>query len=270
MSVLLSILSIGSDFFVDTKISICNRNWIALVEIPLMPVYCLVTYVDSFHLDHMNITKAIRCLIILVLIPAFMFGQRGRVEGDSPIATPAPPPASAFGVPHTFDIYVGGDKAGSYKATATQDGARTTYEATSETSVRFMGKITVSYSLKTVYENGILIKSDYISYKNGKLRDKTNIVWDGSRYTMDKKGDKSTIDEPIGLGVMRLYFQKPDVRKAFSESKGVFKNIIDKGQGKLVVTDLGETKGTEYVFEGDALVQVNLSVAMFDCTIVRK
>ena len=184
----------------------------------------------------MKITEVIVILFFTSLANT-AFAQRGSTATSDLPSSPA-----AVSVPEgtrAFDIFMKDNKIGAYEAHVVNSGAKTKYKAKSESSVRLLGKHTITFSLECTFQDDMLMSSDMISHKNGKLRDHTTVSWTGDGYQITKNGDKSTETDPIRNCNIQLYFSQPkDNMITFSEKEAIYKKIKKTGVKLIQVSKL--------------------------------
>jgi Domain of unknown function (DUF6134) len=214
--------------------------------------------------------KNIHAILISIMFvgSCTLYGQRGSVSGA---VTPASANiGAAVAAGHRFRIAMGDNNIGWYKADVARGTETTEYTASSETSVRLLGKHTITFSLKCAFKDDMLISSEVLSRKNGKLRDHTTISWSGSAYQIVKNGDKSTVKDPIRNCNIQLYFEEPqDNMTTFSEKEAIYKKIKKMGENKYVLAELGEDSGNTFVYSNHELQRVNVSFILGDFSIIR-
>ncbi len=142
----------------------------------------------------------------------------------------------------TFDMMLWGDKVGKMIVThdVAPDGTETYYmETHSRAKVLWVDK-DVSTWLTSIYKNGKLISSTDKEIENGKTTRWTNVKWNGSYYTVEGSGGKSTFTEAPSSSILTLYF-KPvaGVKRIFHEGEGVFCELENTD------TDTYEFKGKD-------------------------
>ena len=171
----------------------------------------------------------------------------------------------------TYDLFLGKKDIGDYDVQKLVIGSKTEYTATSKAEVNFFGKHKIEYSLKCVFDGGIMQSSEVRTSKNGKAKDVTIIQWDGSQYRIDKNGEITYVNEPIYNSTIQLYFEDPDgIDRIFSESEAKFKSL-NKGEDEIyVLSDPGKKKGTDYSYESHKLENIHVNYVVTDFKVVRQ
>lgn len=171
----------------------------------------------------------------------------------------------------TYDLFLGKKDIGDYDVQKLVSGTTTQYIATSKAEVNFFGKHKIEYSLKCVFEKGIMQNSEVRTYKNGKPKDVTIIQWDGAQYKINKNGEITFVNEPIYNSTIQLYFEDPNgITKIFSESEAKFKSLTQGENEVYILSDLGEKKGTDYTYESDKLDNIHVNYVVTDFKVIKQ
>jgi len=146
---------------------------------------------------------------------------------------------------------------GGISATRTPEGDYVRYDVSSEVSMRILFEVNVSYKVQAIYQNDVLVSSSATVYLNGNVQNNVNCQRTGDHYTIVADGHTTRIYEDIKWSSALLYFNKPkDVRKIFSETEGIFKNLSETADGKFKLKDPEkETIVNTYTFSSDQGLQ---------------
>lgn len=146
---------------------------------------------------------------------------------------------------------------GGISATRTPEGDYIRYDVSSEVSMRILFEVNVSYKVQAIYQNDVLVSSSATVYLNGNVQNNVNCQRTGDHYTIVADGHTTRIYEDIKWSSALLYFNKPkDVRKIFSETEGIFKNLSETADGKFKLKDPEkETIVNTYTFSSDQGLQ---------------
>lgn len=106
------------------------------------------------------------------------------------------------------------------------NGTEDLIEINSEVSIKILAKAKVSYTLKSSYNSDGLIESSVITYLNDKEHSSTEIVTQGSGYTMTKNGKGERIDgKKTYTGAMLYVLEPKGITYVFSESDGLMRKV---------------------------------------------
>src|SRR5690554_6900704 len=146
---------------------------------------------------------------------------------------------------------------GGISATRTPEGDYVRYDVSSEVSMRILFEVNVSYKVQAIYQNDVLVSSSATVYLNGNVQNNVNCQRTGDHYIIVADGHTTRIYEDIKWSSALLYFNKPkDVRKIFSETEGIFKNLSETADGKFKLKDPEkETIVNTYTFSSDQGLQ---------------
>jgi len=149
-------------------------------------------------------------------------------------------------------------------------GNKTIYTSSSESSVRIFGTITISYNLRSVFQDGKLIESSVASYKNGKVSGDTQTKWNGTNYEIIKDDEKRTISHPITKTSVQLYFNPPTpYEQIFSEKEGDIRVAKQAGSGAYLVAEEGGRKGSTFNYQNNQISEVNVPFILGEFSIKR-
>lgn len=107
---------------------------------------------------------------------------------------------------------------------------KTYYEINSQVTFRLLFSFTVDYESTSEYHYGKLIKEYTHNQLSGRTQKKSTIWYDGSKYTLDLDGSKTTPKGPIEYSVAAVYYQEPeDGQPVFSPQFGQYLVFEKKG-----------------------------------------
>lgn len=158
----------------------------------------------------------------------------------------------------TYDLLVGKNKIGEFKLSKTMEGNTIRYQALSDANFRILSKTKIVYDLDCTVKNGLLIYSHCKVYKNGKLKDDTEITWMNDHYQINKKGELSTYKNQIPQPAISLYFEEPSLEevKVFSEREAIFKSFKRNAPNRYKLTPVGKRSGDDYTYNDGQLQEV--------------
>ncbi|MFN8287818.1 MAG: DUF6134 family protein [Chitinophagales bacterium] len=162
----------------------------------------------------------------------------------------------------TYDVYLFGDKIGSSTITRKVDSNTIQYSLRSHSVAEvFFFKRVSQQDYDVVYRNG---KLDKVTAYN-KVDDKTTVVkviFDGTRYCVDKNKVCYTFMEPVAFSSLCLYFFEPQPnQRIFSEREAEFYNIKKNEDGAFTYTLSDGVKNTFYYTNG-MVTKVELKKSM--------
>ena len=163
-----------------------------------------------------------------------------------------------------YNIIVDGSEVGTLTATKQIDGDKTTYTVDSKSVVHLFGEHTITTSLVAIFRNGILESSTYTSEKNGQPYDSSVINETNGIYTINRKGNKSTLNSPIKNVTCQLYFENPDVSQLyFDVLEAIYSPITNSGNGTYVYKDTSTNETTTYTYLNSTLEQGKTEHALY-------
>lgn len=210
--------------------------------------------------------------LAVLALPAILYGQRGSSDNEMDQVASVSASKSSFdpSQSQTFGIYMGKHKIGTYEVEKIDKNGFTEYLAVSECKVKIMGQISVGYTSDSKFKGETLVDSHVKSYRNGKLKNETQVSWNGSDYTIVKDGKTVKKKDPINNTTVELYFQVPDNNEEiFSEFDADLKKIKHLNAQTFVLLPPGKSKGTEYVYQNSDIQQVNISMVFGSFSIIR-
>lgn len=200
--------------------------------------------------------------VIIILISTFFFNAIVRAdnnEGVSAVST------------HEYELQVGNKSIGDLTVKKTTKNHQVEYNATSHVEVNLFGKINIDYTLDCTFDEGLLIRSEYKTFKNGKLQESTLTTWDKDHYEIVKDGKRYRINEPIYDSAIELYFDKPSHEsRIYSEKDGHFKELKGVEDQRYKLTKLGKSKGCEFIYDAQSLENIHTSYLITSFDVKRK
>lgn len=162
----------------------------------------------------------------------------------------------------TYDVYLFGDKIGTSTITRKVDSTTVQYSLRSHSVAEvFFFKRVSQQDYDVVYRNG---KLDKVTAYN-KVDDKTTsvkVIFDGTRYCVDKNKVCYTFMEPVAYSSLCLYFIEPQPnQRIFSEREAEFYNIKKNDEGAFTYTLSDGVKNTFYYTNG-MVTKVELKKSM--------
>ncbi len=162
----------------------------------------------------------------------------------------------------TYDVYLFGDKIGTSTITRRVDSNTVQYSLRSHSVAEvFFFKRVSQQDYDVVYHNG---KLDKVTAYN-KVDDKTTsvkVIFDGTRYCVDKNKVCYTFMEPVAYSSLCLYFIEPQPnQRIFSEREAEFYNIKKNDEGAFTYTLSDGVKNTFYYTNG-MVTKVELKKSM--------
>ncbi len=162
----------------------------------------------------------------------------------------------------TYDVYLFGDKIGTSTITRRVDSNTVQYSLRSHSVAEvFFFKRVSQQDYDVVYRNG---KLDKVTAYN-KVDDKTTsvkVIFDGTRYCVDKNKVCYTFMEPVAYSSLCLYFVEPQPnQRIFSEREAEFYNIKKNDEGAFTYTLSDGVKNTFYYTNG-MVTKVELKKSM--------
>ena len=159
----------------------------------------------------------------------------------------------------TFEISALGKKIGSSTVSSYVEGEDIHYLTKSLLEVNLLiKKIRMKVENNTCYRAGKLHKSEVKVIVNGDLHTSSLIKWMGRQYSIlvDGKTLKPE-DKSISYSGSLLYFKEPkNIRRAFSESSGIYMPVKELKKGQYQVTDPHNDRDTIHYYENGQLVKL--------------
>lgn len=117
-----------------------------------------------------------------------------------------------------YEVIKGSKKLGDMTVKRSALENQTYYEIESKVVFRILFSFTVDYESTSEYKYGKLIKEYTHNQLNGSTQKKSTIWFDGSKYTLDHNGSKTTLsDKEITYSVAAVYYEEPkDGQKVYS------------------------------------------------------
>jgi hypothetical protein len=170
---------------------------------------------------------------------------------------------------HTFEIRMGTRVVGAIEARCNVNGTARNMVIKSKIETTLLSKFT---DISCEYTNNILVASRVVRSSSGKAGDGKEVITrrNGSRYTIDLEGTKSTLDNvEIQHSVSDLYFTEPrQITSVYSETLGKLLTIRPLGNGAYELS-LPEGKKNIYRYQKGALVEVEVNHMLGKAHIVR-
>ena len=130
-----------------------------------------------------------------------------------------------------YEVVKGSKKLGDMTVKRTALENKTYYEINSKVTFRILFSFTVDYESTSEYRHGTLVKEYTHSQLSGKTQKKSTVWFDGSKYTLDLDGSRSTLEGPIDYSVAAVYYEEPeDGQRVYSPQFGdylTFKKVSD-------------------------------------------
>lgn len=149
-----------------------------------------------------------------------------------------------------YDIETNDQIIGGVTATQTVNGDYREYSITAKVTMTTVFEVNLEYKVQAIFQNQNLVSSSSTIYLNNQVQSTTSCERTGNHYTIVKDGHSTKIYDPITWSSAKLFFNKPqDVRKAFSETEGIMKNLSTTADGKFILRDPDNTDNTNtYTF----------------------
>lgn len=152
-----------------------------------------------------------------------------------------------------YDIETNDNIVGGVTATKTSDGDYSEYNVTTKVSMTAVFEINLEYKVQAIYQNKVLVSSSSTIYLNNEVQSTVTCERTGDHYTIVKDGHSTKIYDAISWSSAKMFFNKPkDVRKVFSETEGIMKNLSSTADGKFILRDPNNTDNTNtYTFSSE-------------------
>ena len=126
-----------------------------------------------------------------------------------------------------YHVVKGGQSVGYMQTTRHRQGTYTRYTLDYQLEIRFLIKISLSFAFECKYKNNRLISASSRMSRDGKLREVSNIYWNGSQYYLTQNGKTRSIEDPIqNYSTIIMHFHEPKGRnRIFSERFGQLLSI---------------------------------------------
>ncbi|MEM9052655.1 MAG: DUF6134 family protein [Bacteroidota bacterium] len=161
-----------------------------------------------------------------------------------------------------FRVTSDDDEVGHLTANKKIDGEVTTYEISSEVTVRVVFKLRMTNEIQAVFKEGVLIYSSATLYLNDKVYSDTRIEKKQGFYTVIKDGHETKIfQSAIRSSSAKLYWQQPISESvSLSETEGEMKDLDIQGFQKYALTaDGSERSVSTYIYsETQGLSRINV------------
>ena len=110
-----------------------------------------------------------------------------------------------------YNIIKGGKVIGKAVAIKIVQGATTKYQMSTDTKALYIVSIEVSTREESVFDNGMLIRSEFSQKTNGSVKVNTHVNWDGLAYQFINNGEIAiSKHKSIMANMMMLFFSYPD------------------------------------------------------------
>lgn len=170
-----------------------------------------------------------------------------------------------------YDITINDINVGSLTASKQIEGIRTTYRIDSKSVVHVLKEIVITTSLISVFKNGILESSSYISEKNGNPYDRSLITQTTDGYIIDRKGQKKVITGTVRYVTCLLYFEKPiTTTPYFDPLEAVYSPITANSAHTFTLVDASNNEKTLYTYLDNILQQGVTKHALYNFTFTLK
>ena len=131
----------------------------------------------------------------------------------------------------SYEILLAGFQIGTMEVSEEKAGNLTTYNLESLVSFWFFGKINVTLTIKSIYQNGMLQSSESKSISN-RVSFFSTIKWDGKSYVVDSHtyqfDNTNPIRTMIPFSTVKFYFQEPkNGLTMVSETYGLTSKILE-------------------------------------------
>jgi len=128
-----------------------------------------------------------------------------------------------------YKILWRGDSVGYLEATKKDSLAYQVYTINSEVGFWLFGKRIIQSKYTSIYDQDQLMQSNAAHYRDGKLKEKTEVVRINDQYEVISDGEEQeSILSSISQSIARIYFHKPLSEPLFSERHGQFLSVESK------------------------------------------
>ena len=161
-----------------------------------------------------------------------------------------------------FDVYLFSNKIGETVVERRDSAGQKIYTLRSITDAKvlFMEKKSVMSTDVRYDRDGKLLSSFFQNIKNDE-RFYTSSVRDGTRYLINKDGEKTVVPAPITYSSIMLYFSEPtDMQRVYSERVGEFFQMVRQPDGTYLASLDGHY--ASYTYQAGKLVELELKSSM--------
>lgn len=100
------------------------------------------------------------------------------------------------------------------------------------------------------------------------MYDETKVEKTDAGYVITRNGASTTLDQPITYSSIRLFFHMPvGINEVFSETEGLFKNIIATGANSFQLTDKGNHVNN-YTYDNGLLTEAVINHTLVDILLI--
>lgn len=167
-----------------------------------------------------------------------------------------------------FDVIYKGEKIGVLKAEKFERNSRTTYVSNTriKTTILLIKKINIRHKYRVSYKSGHLHSSKVVIKVNKKKPDRVRVNRSDDKYHIHASDkEDSSIEEPIKLSSILLYFEEPKgMDKCFSERSGNFNTLEQTGEGTYRIINEDGDKNRYHYSNGElSLIEVDGDLVSF-------
>lgn len=161
-----------------------------------------------------------------------------------------------YGQEYTYDVKVFGNKIGTVIANRIQKGSQTIYKTSSLSSIRFFGKKEIATFMETVYDDNVLKSSFYEVKKNGKVREKSVLIYKKDKYFVITDGKETDHDKPIMMSTIMLTYHKPkNNQRVFEEVGGFYKTMVKISANQFDLINPKSRHKDTYIYNKEGVLE---------------
>jgi hypothetical protein len=158
---------------------------------------------------------------------------------------------------------------GQLTVSITKSGQTTSY--TVESAVNLPLNISYNYTLKSTYNNTVLISSTIKSYLNNVLHRAVSTTKNGESYAVNVDGKEHDFKELISYSEALIYAIEPkNQSKLYSDFSGYNKSIKSLGNHKYKLTNLENGNTSTYKYKNGVLQNARIDFGLIKFSLIKK
>ena len=153
-----------------------------------------------------------------------------------------------------YNIQMLGANIGEFSVIQTSENENMNIEAITDVKVNLLFSYRVKYVQNTVYNNGILQKSEVKTYKNGKLNSNMWMNFENGVYRLVSDGDTTFFHDSITYSGSLIYFNEPrEIKNIYKERSKEVRQISPVSEHEYIITDKKGRELNRYYYTNGVL-----------------